>query len=398
MTLFGGLLLISCSKPNAKQILKASYKKCQSITKGYYENTRYMKYISGQDTSVAHFNCYFEKLPHDTIYALAFHYQDYQNEQYSRDIMYTGNDFVSYSAKDSVGTIMPTKLWAKDIKARRHNYNFFDPITNNKSKPLPHDSTFSNARHVFKMLGKETINNTSCYHIQMNIIPKNDSTSRMQTLRAEFHYWINKQNYLPMQYSTTYDFVMDNDTMSQFEQNTLQTYELNQLEDTTQLTLASVPAHVRLKDYKPYKSPELLSKGTAAPNWSLMSLEDKQVNLSDLKGNIVLLDFFYKSCYPCMQALPDLQALHEKYHNKGLKVIGINPYDTKKEDEIDTFLQKRGITYTIVLGAKQVAKDYHISGYPTIYLIDKKGKVLYTHIGYGKNMKKTLEEVIKAYL
>ncbi len=397
MTLFGGLLLVSCSKPNAKQILKASYEKCQSITKGYYESTRYMKYISGQDTSVSHFNCYFKKLPHDTIFSLAFHYQEYRDGN-SRDIMYTGNDFVSYSAKDSTGTIMPTTLWAKDITARRHNYKFFDPITNNKSRPLPHDSTFSDARHVFKMLGEETINNTPCHHIQMNIIPKNDSTSMMQTLRAEYHYWINKQDYLPMQYSTTYDFVMSNDTMSQFEQNTLQTYKLHQPEDTAQLTLASVPDYVRLKDYKPYKSPELLSKGTVAPNWSLISLEDKQVQLSDLKGQIVLLDFFYKSCYPCMQALPDLQALHETYHSKGLKVIGVNPFDNKEEDEIDTFLQKRGVTYTVVLDAKQVAKEYHISGYPTIYLIDKKGKVLYTHIGYGKDMKKALEEVIKEHL
>ena len=74
-----------------------------------------------------------------------------------------------------------------------------------------------------------------------------------------------------------------------------------------------------------------------------------------------------------MLALPALQNLHEKYNDKGLKLIGIDPYDTKEKDDIDNFLAKRGVTYTVLFGGKDIAKEYHVSSYPTIYLIDKKG-------------------------
>lgn len=72
MGLLVSLFLISCSKPDVKKILKKSYKKCQSIKKGYYEMTFYMKYMTEKDTSCYNFNCYFEKLSDDTIYSFVF--------------------------------------------------------------------------------------------------------------------------------------------------------------------------------------------------------------------------------------------------------------------------------------------------------------------------------------
>ena len=186
--------------------------------------------------------------------------------------------------------------------------------------------------------------------------------------------------------------------MYQFEKNVLRKYELNNLKDETPLSLSSVPPYIRLKDYVPYKRPELLPNDTIAPNWSLLSLKDDTISLSDLKGDLVLIDFFYKSCHPCMLALPALQNLHEKFESKGLRIVGIDPFDTKEEDDIDNFLAKRGVTYTILLGGKDVAKEYHVSGYPTIYLIDKKGKTIYSQVGYGEDTEDKLEEIIKENL
>jgi thiol-disulfide isomerase/thioredoxin len=77
-----------------------------------------------------------------------------------------------------------------------------------------------------------------------------------------------------------------------------------------------------------------------------------------------------------MKAIPILQSLHEKYHAKGLQVVGINPYDTK-EDDLPTFLGKRGVTYPVLLGGKEVAANYHVSGYPTLYLIDQEGQIIF---------------------
>ncbi len=391
-------LFSSCSdSPNLEEIMKRSFEKSQSIKNGYYEMEHFMKYISSKDTSLQIFKCRFNKLENDSIYSFAFHYEVFSDDEYKRDVLYTGNDFVNYSKNDSTGIIMSKALWAKEIKSYRHNYTFYSPITNKESYPLLTDSAFFDKKNTFEYLGEETINNNPCYHIRNNIIPENDSIEMVKTLRTEINYWINKQDYIPVQYSIAIDLVMNNDTMCQFEKNVLKKYEFNRFKDKTQIELSSIPSYINLKDFKPHKSPELLPEGTIAPNWSLTSLKDKTVNLSDYKGELVLIDFFYKSCYPCMSALPALQNLHEKYNAKGLKLIGIDPYDTK-DDDIDNFLAKRGVTYTVLLGGKDVAKEYHVSAYPTIYLIDKKGKVLFTQVGYGDETEKKIEELIRKNL
>jgi len=395
---FGILLFATFSKPNTEDILRKSYEKCQSVENGYYEMTQYMKYMSGKDTSSSSFNCYFRKLSGDSIYSSAFHYQSHYEDGYSIGALYNGDEFVSYSKNDSTGEIMSKTLWAADIEAISHNYTFYSPIIDKKSYPIPHDSAFVDNKNIFEFVGEEMINNFSCYHIRMKIMPENDSTEMMKTLQVEHNFWINKQDYIPVQYSIAYDLVMDNDTMYQFEKNVLTKYELNNLKDDEQFKLSSIPPFINITDYKPYVSPELLPKDTIAPQWSLVSLTDETINLSDFKGQLVLIDFFYKSCYPCMQAIPALQDLHERYRDKGLKMIGINPFDTKEEDDIDNFLAKRGVTYTVLLGGKDIAKAYHVSGYPTIYMIDKAGKVLFTQVGYGAGVKEILEEVIKQNL
>ena len=389
------LLFASCTdSPNPVEIMKKSFEKSQSIENGYYEMEHYMKYMSSKDTSLQIFKCYFNKLENDSIYSSAFHYEVFSDDEYKRDVLYTGDDFVNYSKNDSTGRIMSKTLWAKEIKSYSHNYTFYSPITNRESYPLPKDSTFLDKKNTFEYMGEETINNNPCYHIRRSIIPENDSTEMMKTIRTEINYWINKQDYIPIQYSIAIDLVMNNDTMYQFEKNVLKKYELNNFKDETQLQLSSIPSYINLKDFKPHKSPELLPKDTIAPNWSLISLKDKTVSLSDYKGELVLIDFFYKSCYPCMLALPALQNLHEKYNDKGLKLIGIDPYDTKEKDDIDNFLAKRGVTYTVLLGGKDVAKEYHVSGYPTIYLIDKEGKIIFTQVGYGEGTEDEIEKII----
>ena len=398
-----GLLLAvffnSCSqKPNAEKILKKSFEKCQAIENGYYEMKHYMKYMSSKDTSLQIYKCYFKRLENDTIYPSAFHYQSFSENEYIGDVLYTGDDFVSYSKKDSTGEIMSKKLWAEKIKAYSHNYTFYSLFVNKKSQLLPQDSAFLDNKNIFELRGEETINNILCYHIKRSIIPENDSTEMMKTLRIEVNYWINKQDYIPIQYSIAMDLTMNNDTMYQFEKNRLIKYELNDLNNESEIKLSSIPSFVDLADYKPYKAPELLPNDTIAPNWSLVSLKDKTVNLSDLKGKLVLIDFFYKSCYPCMLALPALQDLHERYSSKGLVVIGIDPYDTKEKDDIDNFLTNRGVSYTVLLGGKDVAKEYHVSGYPTMFLIDKNGKIIFSQVGYREDIEEELEKVIKENL
>ncbi len=399
--LFFGLLTIlfvSCNQPNAEDILKKSFEKCQSVENGYYEMVQYMKFMTHKDTVTKSFNCYFNKLPDDSIFSTAFHYKSYNLEKYYRDVLYTGNEFVTYYEKDSVGEIMSKKRWAKDIQSINLDFYFYSPLTSKKNYPLPDNTRYSDKKYSFQLVGEEEINDFSCYHIKMDVIPENDSTEMIQNIRDEINLWINKEDNIPVQYTERNDLVMNNDTMCQFEKYVLTKYELNNLKDNSQLELSSIPSFITLKDYIPYKSPELLAINTTAPGWSLTSLDNKTINLSDLKGELVLIDFFYKHCYPCMQALPALQDLHERYYDKGLRIIGIDPYDTKEKDDIDNFLANRGVSYTVLLGGNDVAEEYHISGYPTMYLIDKEGKIINIQVGYGDSTEEKLENIIKQNL
>lgn len=388
------LFCIASFGQDAKEILKQSYDKCQSVQNGYYEMTKYMKFMTNKDTSKSSFICYFKKLKDDTLYSSAFHYKAFLKDEYTGDVLYTGDDFVRTSTKDSTATIMAKSMWAKQIKSYSHNFTFYSPLTNRKSIPLPQDSDYIDNKHIFKFIGEENLNGSLCYHLQVNDISEDDSTEAIKSLRIELHYWIKKEDYIPIQYSKAFDMVMNNDTMYQYEKIILNKYEINNLKNENILTLNSIPTYYRTKDFVPYKSPELLKKDTIAPNWELLSLTDEKISLKSLQGQLVLIDFFYKACYPCMQALPALQALSEKYKSKGLRVIGIDPYD-KKEDDIAAFLSKRGVSYTVLLGGKDVAKDYHVSGYPTMYLVDRTGKIIFIQEGYGKDVENKLDEIIK---
>ena len=139
-----GLLLFYFTSfgQDAKEILKQSYDKCQSVQNGYYEMSEYMKFMSGKDTSKNSFNCYFKKLKDDSLYSSAFHYKAYFKEEYTGDVLYTGDDFVRTSTIDSTATIMQKSMWAKEIKSYSHNYTFNSPLTNKKSSPIENDNIF----------------------------------------------------------------------------------------------------------------------------------------------------------------------------------------------------------------------------------------------------------------
>lgn len=391
---------------NAKVILKQSYQKCQTIKNGYYEMTRYSKNTDDKDTSKAKFYCNFKKLINDSIYSSAFHYYTFLNDTNKLDVIYTGDNFVTASSKDSTATIMSKSLWSNKIKSFSYDNELYNPLTNKESSPIQHDSDFFDNKHSFKFIGKEKLNGVECYHIQVNVFLKNDSFQMIKITRLEFHYWIKKEDSIPIQYSTAFDWIIDTDTMYKYQLDVLNKYEINNLKDEDYLTLNSIPTFYNKKDYVPIKDSELLnknvqiellSKNTIAPNWELSSLNNEKISLKNLEGQLVLIDFFYKACNPCLRALPILEALSQKYKNKGLRVIGIDPYD-KKDDEIITLLAKIGVTYSVCVGGKDVVKDYHIISYPTMYLIDKTGKIIFIQEGCEKDIEAKLEKIIKKNL
>ena len=121
----------------------------------------------------------------------------------------------------------------------------------------------------------------------------------------------------------------------------------------------------------------------AAPDFNLKALDGKMLQLSALKGKVVLLDFWATWCPPCRAEIPHFKELYAQYHAKGLEVIGV-ALDDGGERDVAPFAKENQINYPLsTTGAQQLAQQYGgIRGIPTTFLIDKQGKIAKKYVGY----------------
>jgi peroxiredoxin len=391
---------VSAKAQDAQQILKESYAKCLSIKNGYYDMEMKLKFMSDKDTTWDIIRkTYFNKLKNDSLFFIAFNSELFSKQMnYVHNTLYTGKEFVTYSKADSTAQIMTNERWGKDLKTmeRMDVISFYGPLTTPDCLPFPNDSDYTNPRKQFKFAGKELLNNKSCYHVQIIEFPVHDSTQTINTIQATYDFWINIRDMIPIKYSSTSRILQFADTLSEYISYALKEYHFNDAKNLIPLQLSVIPAYCNLRDHTEPKTTQLL-KDTLAPAFTLPSVDSKPVSLSSYKGKVILIDFFYKDCYPCLQATPVLQALHEKYEAKGLTIIGIDPED-KEADALKHFVSISGITYPVLMGKSEVKNAYHISGYPTLYLIDRKGNVVFATTGFNESEKEGLEDLIRKNL
>jgi peroxiredoxin len=379
-------------------ILQDAANACREIRQGYYEMRHAMKYMSGPDTSQSTYHCYFRKLTGDTLFPSAFHAEQYWQDTLSSDILYTGERFVTAGRRSREGRVMEVDRWAEEIENIKHNYTnaLYDPLVN-ADKPLGQgEDMFEDSTVTFTYIGLEQVGPWSCHRIRVREVPLPDPAEMFQVNYYAHEYWVDVQARIPVRITRLVELVMAADTMIQFESATLTAYTLEP-PDPDQLTVAAIPTDIVLKEYTPFKAPDPLPVDTIAPDFAFPALTGDTIRLRDLQGKVVLLDFFYKSCYPCMLALPGLQRLHETYGGRGLRVIGLDPYDDA-DDDMPAFLEKRGVTYTILLTDRELPKAYRVSGYPTLFLVDQAGIVRHVQGGYSEAMEAALATQIESLL
>jgi thiol-disulfide isomerase/thioredoxin len=135
--------------------------------------------------------------------------------------------------------------------------------------------------------------------------------------------------------------------------------------------------------------------GGSAPNFTLEDIAGNAVNLADLKGKVVMLDFWATWCPPCRASIPGLERLHRTYGPKGLVVLAIS-LDQGDWDSVKSFLAEYGITYTVLKGTEEVSDRYMVRSIPMIVMVDREGSVRKRLIGYG--VEEEVEKEIKALL
>ena len=131
-----------------------------------------------------------------------------------------------------------------------------------------------------------------------------------------------------------------------------------------------------------------------APNFTLKSLGGKNLKLSEMAGNVVLINFWASWCGPCREEMPLLNDLHNKYQPLGFTVLGINVED--KADSARGFLKNFPVDFPILLdSSNQVSKLYDVVAMPTTVVVDRDGNMRYLHKGYKPGDEKKYQDMVK---
>ena len=118
-----------------------------------------------------------------------------------------------------------------------------------------------------------------------------------------------------------------------------------------------------------------------APDFTLPTLSGAPIRFSDLRGKVVLLNFWVTWCGSCRAEMPTIDALYRRYKNRGLEVLAVN-LDAATTSKVQAFVGELGVTFRVGLDpSSSIARTYRVAGLPTTYLIDRAGNVAVQEVG-----------------
>jgi len=123
-------------------------------------------------------------------------------------------------------------------------------------------------------------------------------------------------------------------------------------------------------------------KQVPAPEFTLEDMDEEQHSLKDLRGKVVLLNFWATWCPPCRREMPSMERLYQKLSGEDFTVIAVNQMEDG--DHVFAYIGQLDVdpTFTILFDKdSKVSNSFRVNGLPTTYLIDKQGKIRYRAIG-----------------
>ncbi len=147
-------------------------------------------------------------------------------------------------------------------------------------------------------------------------------------------------------------------------------------------------------EYSSHEYVGAIAVGSQAPLWTLPTPDGGTIALEDLRGKVVILDFWATWCGPCREVMPTLQEIHEA-HGDELVVIGVNTWE---QEDPAAFMADNGFTYPIVINGDEVAQEYFVEGIPTFYVIAQDGSVAFHAVGADPANEEALAAVLETLL
>lgn len=138
-------------------------------------------------------------------------------------------------------------------------------------------------------------------------------------------------------------------------------------------------------------APEL---NAVAPSFALYTLDNRLIELADLRGAPVVVNFWATWCEPCRVEMPALQAVYQAYQDKGLRILAVNLGETHAT--AGAWAEQMGLTFDILLDPSQhIAALYQLRGQPSTYVIAPDGVI--THVYYGPTSEAALRGALAPY-
>jgi thiol-disulfide isomerase/thioredoxin len=135
--------------------------------------------------------------------------------------------------------------------------------------------------------------------------------------------------------------------------------------------------------------------GQPAHPFDTTDLDGKKVRLADLRGKVVVLDFWYRGCGWCVKAMPQMNQLADDFAGKPVAILGMNT--DRKEEDARFVIDKMGLKYP-TLKAEGLPAKFGVQGFPTLIVIDQEGKVHDIHVGYSPTLRDDVGKVIRGLL
>jgi len=202
--------------------------------------------------------------------------------------------------------------------------------------------------------------------------------------------YFDKATKLPVKETKTRTFKDESISIS-FEISNL---KINQGIDKSQFVLTA-PTGYATEVINPQSQPEETNE--MAEDFSLKDLDGKVVTLSKLRGNVVVLDFWGTWCKWCVKAMPKLQAVHEHFNGKKVIVLGVSCQEPVSANP-KQFMIDNKVTYNSLKFGEEITDKYKVSGFPTLFVISKEGRILKSMSGFSETMDKELIDLIEKNL
>ena len=120
--------------------------------------------------------------------------------------------------------------------------------------------------------------------------------------------------------------------------------------------------------------------GTQAPDFTLSDAAGRAYHLQDLRGKVVIVDFWASWCGPCRASMPYIQAMYDDYASRGLMVLGLD--GGEDADTVKDFATNQKFTFPLLVGGEPIVTgQYFVDAYPTTIVIDRNGRIVYRSSG-----------------